>query len=87
MNSLGASGLWACALLACYASTALAQQSQGFAELRMTTFPGASGQAWQLVERVRPTFEAELSERVKLVATIEAGLRQGRDVSREVERT
>jgi len=61
--------------------------SQGFAELRLSLFPGADGQAWQLVERVRPTLTAELSERIKLVATVEAGLRQGRDLTRELERT
>ena len=62
------------------------ESSQGFAELRVSLFPGASGQAWQVVERVRPTLTAELSERVKLVATVEAGLRQGRDLSREFQR-
>ena len=66
---------------------ARAQEGRGYAEVRASFYPGASGQAWQLVERVRPTFDYALTERIKLVTTVEAGLRQGRDLSRELERT
>ncbi len=70
-----------------FAPAASAQETLGFGELRLSVFPGVSGDAWQLVERLRPTFEAELHERAKLVATVEAGLVQGRDTTRELERT
>ena len=50
----------------------------GFVEVRGTYQLGVSGVPWQLVERVRPRFEAPLgSDRVLLAATIEAGLHQG----------
>jgi hypothetical protein len=62
-------------------------EAPGFAEVRAAVSPGASGRLWQLVERVRPTFASELTARVKLVATVEAGLVQGRDPSGELERT
>jgi hypothetical protein len=70
-----------------HAPAAVAQESLGFAEVRAALSPGASGRQWQLVERVRPTLESELASRVKLVATIEAGLVQGRNPSAELERT
>ena len=63
-----------------------AQEALGFAEVRAAVSPGAGGQIWQLVERVRPTLVSQLAERVKLVATIEAGLVQGRNPTRELER-
>jgi hypothetical protein len=65
---------------------AAAQEALGFAEGRASVSAGASGRVWQVVERVRPTLESELAERVKLVATVEAGLVQGRDASEELER-
>src|SRR6187397_1640824 len=64
----------------------LAEEGQGFAELRLTVFPGTSGKMWQAVERVRPTFEHELGERLKLVTTVEAGLTEGRRTEVELER-
>lgn len=63
------------------------QEVQGFADLRLGFSPGATGEIWQLVERVRPTFEAGLAERVTFVATIEAGLAQGRQLEHELTRT
>ena len=39
------------------------------------------------VERVRPTFEAELSDRVLFVGTIEGAFTRGRNMQEEVERT
>ena len=76
---------WIVLLLA--PSEAMAQSALGFGELRVSLFPGATGDVWQLVERVRPTLEAEVADRVKLVATIEAGFDQGRDLEEEVQRT
>lgn len=63
-----------------------AQEGRGFGELRLSLFPGADGRAFQTIERLRPSMTTELSERVKLVATIEAGIRQGRDTAFEFER-
>lgn len=70
-----------------FARGAGAEEGQGFAELRLSLFPGATGDTWQLVERVRPTFKSQLFERVKLVATVEAGFSEGRNLTRELERT
>jgi hypothetical protein len=67
-------------------NAARSDEGQGFAELRASVFPGASGTAWQTVERVRPSFEHELTERWKLVATVEGGLTQGRRTEVELER-
>jgi hypothetical protein len=60
--------------------------ASGFVELRGSYAVGASGQAWQLVERFRPTFDAPLSERIRLSTTIEAGLSQGRNTTTELRR-
>lgn len=68
------------------ASTAAAQEGQGFAELRASWAAGASGKPVQLVERVRPTFSTALGERIKLVATLEASLAQGRNATDELKR-
>ncbi|HZA50837.1 MAG TPA: hypothetical protein VE549_08850, partial [Myxococcaceae bacterium] len=67
------------------AGSALGQDTQGFAEIRASLFPGAAGEKLQLTQRLRPTFETELTERVKLVATIEAALSEGRDQSEQLE--
>jgi hypothetical protein len=74
-------------VLTTLAAEARAQDALGFAELRGSYFAGVSGERWQLVERVRPTLESELGERLKLVTTVEAGLAQGRSTLRELERT
>lgn len=76
--------LWAWGAL--WPGVVQAAEGQGFAELRLSSFPGADGDLWQVVERVRPTLETSLGERVKLVAVIEAGLAQGRDNERELRR-
>jgi hypothetical protein len=67
--------------LALTSSAALADEPRGFAELRLSWFPGAAGDKVQVVERVRPTFQLSIAERVKLVGTIEAGLAEGRDTA------
>ncbi len=68
-------------LVVVVASLAAADEPRGFAEVRLSWFPGASGDKVQAVERVRPTLQASLSERVKLVATVEAGVAEGRDTA------
>ncbi len=62
-----------------------AQSARGFVEVRGAFTPGAEGTTWQLVERVRPTFEANLHDRVALVTTIEAGFSQGRSLQEEFQ--
>ena len=42
------------------------QEVQGFAELRASAVVGAEGTPVQVVERFRPSFEAPLSERVRM---------------------
>ncbi len=64
---------------------AVAQEAKGYGEVRISFFPGVTGEVWQLVERVRPTFEAPIGKRVKMVATVEAALSQGRDSTTEVQ--
>jgi len=64
-----------------------AEEGQGFAELRGAASLGVSGEHLQFVERVRPTFTSQLSERIKLVATIEAALTEGRNLQDELRRT
>ena len=60
-------------------SSASAQASaRGFAEVRFSGQVGVDGPFWTLVERVRPTLEAELGPRVRVVATVEGALSQGR---------
>ncbi len=70
-----------------WSAAAWAQEGRGFAELRLSDFPGAGGDKVQVVERVRPTLQTDLGERVKLVATIEGALAEGRDTGSELERT
>lgn len=77
--------LLTCALVWLHAAGVCAQEGRGFGELRVSMFPGARGDQLQVVERLRPTLSTDISERIKLVATIEAGLRQGRDNNRELE--
>lgn len=70
----------------CVPVPAIAQDGGGFAELRWSLYPGAEGKVWQTVERVRPSFETEIIDRVAMVGTVEAGLHQGRDTSTVVRR-
>jgi len=59
----------------------------GFAELRAQYAVGVDGQPLFVIERLRPTFDAELGERVAVSATIEAALTQGRRTGDELQRT
>ena len=60
------------------ALSALAQDVDGFAEVRAQGYIGVDGDIPVfMVERVRPTFTAPLGERVELSTTIEAGVSQG----------
>lgn len=74
-------------LLGALPGEALAQSALGFSELRAHGYLGASGQRWQLVERVRPEFGVELHERVVVSATVEAAMSQGRSLQTELQRT
>lgn len=81
----GARAALAAALLLA-APTARAQEGQGFAELRLAWSPGAAGNKLQVVERARPTLQTSFGERFKLVATLEAGLAEGRNQTEELRR-
>jgi hypothetical protein len=85
-TSLRVNGGRAVALVAFLGAIASAEEARGFVELRGSLFPGAAFDKLQLVERARPTFTTELAERVKLVATVEADLAQGRDTGVVVDR-
>jgi len=81
-------GTWVRALLALgLAHPALAQEAEGFVELRAHASLGVDGVPVQVVERVRPTLSAELSDRVVLSTTVELGLSQGRTMQAELQRT
>lgn len=69
------------------APPASASDAAGFVELRAQAFVGVDGTPWQLVERVRPRFDLDLGAHAKLVATVEAGLSQGRNLQDEAQRT
>jgi hypothetical protein len=57
--------------------TAIAQEPSGFTEIRGSWQVGTETPALTLVERARPSFRAELSERVVLSTTVEMALFQG----------
>ena len=75
--------VWTLALL--LPAVAHAQSARGFAEVRASFSPGAEGTAWQLVERVRPTFEADIGDRVRFVTTVEAAISHGRYLQDEFQ--
>ena len=70
-----------------YSVAVRAQEGRGYAEVRVSWFDGVLGSRWQLIERIRPTLETEVSERIKIVATVDAALAQGRDLDTELART
>lgn len=79
---------WALAAVAVLSSgSAVAQEGRGFGELRFQYQQGVDGMPLEVIERVRPSFSQELSERVVLSATVEALFHQGRDLQTEFQRT
>lgn len=67
------------------APVALAQDVQGFVEVRGSWTAGVAGPAWQIVERIRPTLELELHPRLTLSSTLEISALQGRTLTRSLE--
>lgn len=60
------------------AAAAQAQGVEGFAELRLQGYIGVDGDVPLLVvERLRPSFSAPLTDRIGLFTTVEAGMGQG----------
>ena len=68
------------------ATSTRAQELEGFAEVRGAYLVDVDGVPWQLVERARPTFTAEVFPRLTLTTTVEVALVQGRDVDAELFR-
>jgi len=64
-----------------------AQEARGFVEVRAHASIGVDGEPIQVIERVRPEFSTEISDRVALSTTVEPGLTQGRNLQEELERT
>ena len=60
-------------------AAATAGDLSGYAEVRGSVYGDVEGDPWDLVERVRPTFEHDLHERVRVSTTVEGILVQGRD--------
>ncbi|MFZ5475639.1 MAG: hypothetical protein ACOZNI_02590 [Myxococcota bacterium] len=59
----------------------------GYAEVRGSYQVGVDGTPWEIVERVRPTFEIAPAERITATATVEASLAQGRVLEDELVET
>lgn len=64
-----------------------AQEGRGYGEVRASFLHGVQGPKWELVEHVRPTLQTEITSFMKLVATVDAALTEGRDVGVQLERT
>ena len=64
-----------------------AAEVDGFAELRAQYSAGVAGTPVFFIERVRPTLDAELGERLAMSVTVEAALTQGRRTQAELQRT
>lgn len=63
-----------------------AQSAAGFAELRAQAYVGVDGTPVAAVQRVRPTFTAEFTERLSMSSTVELLFVEGRDTQDELER-
>ena len=72
-------------LITLLTAPAAAQEVGGFAEVRGSFYPGVDGTWWQAVERLRPSFDAPLGERVRLVTTLELAFAQGRSTQQEFQ--
>ncbi len=59
-------------------AAAWAGELGGYAEVRAGVYGGVEGTPWDTVERVRPSFEHDLHERVRVATTVEGMLVQGR---------
>ena len=81
MNAINYFGLLVVALVLMPASAAA---DSGFTEFRVAAFPGADGTQWQLVERLRPRFSADITKRIKLYTEVELNLTQGRNQETEL---
>ncbi len=57
----------------------------GFAEVRFAAQPGVEGRWWNLVERIRPRFQADLHERISISAEVELLFVQGRNPTLEIQ--
>jgi len=65
-------------MLTLFIASAFASEITGYSEFRATYSADVDGEAWSVVERFRPTIEAELSEMISLSVTVEANMSQGR---------
>jgi len=74
-------------MIALWLTLAQAADVEGFAEVRATTYAGVEGEPVFLVERFRPTFDADLGDRFAISATVEASFNQGRRTQTELQRT
>ena len=79
------SGVWMLVVILLCPAVGFAQS--GFVELRATSLVGVEGDAWELVERIRPRFTTELTERWAIFAELEVSLKQGRQLESELRRT
>jgi hypothetical protein len=86
LNLFGALG-WVVLLVLGDGVVVRAQEGRGYAEVRGSFLHGVQGPNWQLVEHVRPTLETEITSFMKLVATVDAALAEGRGFSVQLERT
>ena len=73
------------ALLAPAHAHAVTANVSGFGEIRFSAQPGVDGRWWNLTERVRPRFQAQLHDRIAVAAEIEMLFVQGRNPRLEIQ--
>ncbi|MCO4770777.1 MAG: hypothetical protein KDA24_12165 [Deltaproteobacteria bacterium] len=73
------------ALLTPTPAQAVTASAGGFGEIRFSAQPGVDGTWWNLTERVRPRFQAQLHERIAVAAEIEMLFVQGRNPRLEIQ--
>lgn len=61
-------------------ASAFAADAAGYAEVRAHLHLGVDDEVWELVEHVRPAFDAELGERWAMSTVVDVGFHQGRDL-------
>ncbi|MCP4916863.1 MAG: hypothetical protein GY913_08040, partial [Proteobacteria bacterium] len=61
-------------------ASAFAADAGGYAEVRGHLHLGVDDEVWELVEHVRPAFDAELGDRWAMSTVVDVGFHQGRDL-------
>ena len=65
-------------MLTLFIASSFASEITGYSEFRASYSADVDGTPWSVVERFRPTLEAELNDRMSLSVTVEANMSHGR---------